>query len=80
MLNPAADLGEWAASEVFSAQWDGDNFQRSLHRTDKSRGAFDVVGDRAEPEGTDDGVERGVVERQFVGVGLLQRGGAPELG
>src|SRR5882757_3472897 len=37
------------------------------------------VGDRAQPEGADDGIEAGVVERERVSVALQQGGGAPKL-
>ena len=44
------------------------------------RNGLDVVGDGAEPECTHNGVECVVVERQLLGVGLLQGGSAAEFG
>jgi hypothetical protein len=40
----------------------------------------DVVGNCAQPEGANDSVERGVVERQSFGVTMKQRGTTPEHG
>ena len=43
------DLGQWPAQEVFSAHWDGDDLECSLHRARDPRGALDVVDEDEAP-------------------------------